>query len=81
MTLADVADQAPEVFADILCSDPEWVDAEFEQIVSGFWDEPTSTASSPRSPTVADHPGNGTADDLFDDQWSVETLATIRSPP
>jgi len=81
VTVADVVDQASEVFADLLCSDPEWVDAEFEQIVSGFWDEPMSTAGPPRSPSIANHAGSATTERFLDDRRSAETSATIRSPP
>ena len=81
MAVSDVVDEAPEEFADILCSDPEWLDAEFERIVSGFWDEPPSTATRPGSPSVATHVAGGPRGQFLGDQWSAETSATIRSPP
>jgi hypothetical protein len=81
VTAADVVDRTADVFADILCADSEWVDAEFEQIVSGFWDEPTSTASPPRSPSVANRPESTRTHEPVSDQWCAETYATIRSPP
>jgi hypothetical protein len=83
---AEAVDRTAEVFADILCSDPEWVDAEFEEIVSGFWKTPTptptSTTASPRprivrawlvGGQVAPHWGNSGPHREF--------RATIRSPP
>jgi hypothetical protein len=81
---ADAVDRTAEVFADILCSDPEWVDAEFEEIVSGFWKAPTPTSTTaslrPRiarawlvGGQVAPHWGNSGPHREF--------RATIRSPP
>jgi hypothetical protein len=81
VAVADVVDGTAEVFADILCSDPEWVDAEFEQIVSGFWDEPTSSTAPSRPLSVATHSGRRTTREFFPDPRSSGPRATIRSPP
>lgn len=81
MTVAGVADPTSEVFADILCSDPEWVDAEFEQIVSGFTDEPTITSTPPRSPSFAIHSIRRPEREPWSDRRWTEKFATIRAPP
>lgn len=82
MAAAEAVDRTAEVFADILCSDPEWVDAEFEEIVSGLWETPTSTTASQRPRIVRSWlagaqatPNWGNADP------HRELRATIRSPP
>jgi hypothetical protein len=79
---ADAVDRTAEVFADILCSDPEWVDAEFEEIVSGFWETPTSTTESQRPRIVR----TGLVGGQVTPNWGSadphrELRATIRSPP
>ncbi|MFJ3423731.1 hypothetical protein [Leifsonia aquatica] len=84
MTVADGVDQVSAEFADIVCSDPEWVAAEFEQIVSGLWDEPLparTTASGSHSESgpagwVARR-SHGVSRTL----WSAGVRATTRSPP
>lgn len=84
MTVADSVDQVSAEFADIVCSDPEWVAAEFEQIVAGLWDEPVLA----RTAASGSHPASGAAawmarrsDGASRFLWRVDVLATIRSPP
>lgn len=84
MTVADSVDQVSAEFADIVCSDPEWVAAEFEQIVSGLWDEPFPT----RTAASGSHSERGQAGWMARRShgasrtlWSAEVRATTRSPP
>ncbi|MGJ4844894.1 hypothetical protein [Leifsonia sp. Le1] len=81
MTVADVVEQTADEFAEILCSDQEWVDAEFEQIVSGFWDAPATTADAPRSRDAAAHPDRRTTSHPRGGPRAPEPRASIRSPP
>jgi len=81
VTVADSVDQA---FADIVCSDPEWVAAEFEQIVSGLWDEPVAVRTAASGSRSASGPVSGAARrrrGAARSLWRVDVLATIRSPP
>jgi hypothetical protein len=78
----EAVDRMADMFAEILCSDPEWVDAEFDEIVSGFWETPTSTTAPQRPRIVRSSleggqvtPNWGNADP------HRELRATIRSPP
>lgn len=48
MAAAEDVDRADEMFADIVCSDPDWVDREFEEIIADWLDAP---------PRVVRHPG------------------------
>ncbi|MFJ3489909.1 hypothetical protein [Leifsonia aquatica] len=84
MTVADGVDQVSAEFADIVCSDPEWVAAEFEQIVAGLWDEPLPA----RTAASGSHSESGPAGwvarrshGALRTLWSAEVRATIRSPP
>jgi hypothetical protein len=42
---ADDSARVAEEFADIVCSEPDWLDAEFEAIVAGFWNTPKTAAA------------------------------------
>lgn len=84
MTVTDGVDQVSAEFADIVCSDPEWVAAEFEQIVSGLWDEPVLARTAASGPDSEGGPAgwvtrgsHGASRTL----WSAEVRATTRSPP
>ncbi len=44
---ADESARMADEFADIICSDPDWLDAEFEEIVAGFWKAPKTVVASP----------------------------------
>lgn len=82
MAAVEAVDRTADVFADILCSDPEWVDAEFEEIVSGFWETPTSTTASPRPSIVRSWLAGGQVTPNWVNADPHRALrATIRSPP
>ncbi|WP_313539519.1 hypothetical protein [Leifsonia aquatica] len=84
MTVADDVDQVSAEFADIVCSDPEWVAAEFEQIVSGLWDEPAPACTAASGSRPVSGPAGWMArrnDGASRTLWSAEVRATIRSPP
>ncbi|GAA0422828.1 hypothetical protein HNR14_001297 [Leifsonia naganoensis] len=84
MTVADSVDQVSAEFADIVCSDPEWVAAEFEQIVAGLWDEPVPPRTAASGSRSASGPASGDARRSSGASrflWRVDVLATIRSPP
>jgi hypothetical protein len=84
VTVADDVDQVSAEFADIVCSDPEWVAAEFEQIVSGLWDEPFPTRTAASGSNSERGPASGAArrgDGASRTLWSAEVRATTRSPP
>lgn len=75
-------DRTGEVFADIVCSDPDWVDAEFEAIISGFWDRPTPTSApaGPRITGATDGEGSIVAVQAAGAR-PRSSRSTIRSPP
>lgn len=80
MTVADSVDQASAAFADIVCSDPEWVAAEFAEIVAGLSDPaPTRTASS--GPRIAQGSRRRVTLRYPAASWWADVLRTIRSPP
>ncbi|MBB2968024.1 hypothetical protein [Leifsonia aquatica] len=84
MTVADSVDQVSAEFADIVCSDPEWVAAEFEQIVSGLWDEAAPACTAASGSHSVRGPASGAArrgDGASRTLWSAEVRATTRSPP
>jgi hypothetical protein len=84
VTVADSVDQVSAAFADIVCSDPEWVAAEFEQIVSGLWDEPVRTRTVASGSRSGSGPESGPARRSHGASrtlWWVDVLATTRSPP
>lgn len=43
-------ERAAEAFADLVFSDPDFVDVEFEEIIAGFWDAPRDILTPPHSP-------------------------------
>lgn len=84
MSVADGVDQVSAEFADIVCSDPEWVDAEFEQIVSGLWDEPARACTAASGSHSESGPAGWVARRSHGASrtlWSAEVRATTRSPP
>ena len=48
MTAAAAVDPVAQEFVDILCSDSEWVDEEFEHIVAGLQGAPPTAPSASR---------------------------------
>lgn len=75
-----MVDSTAEIFADIICADPEWVDGEFWAIVGGSDDIPAAIdASLPaRSRGVEDADETG----LPDARGALHrTDSPIRSPP
>ncbi|HEV7184117.1 MAG TPA: hypothetical protein VGN33_06435 [Leifsonia sp.] len=70
------------MFADIVCSDPEWVDLEFEEIVAGLRNAP-HTASAQSQPLEQDAPhrdGDGRRI-LSSATRPIRLRSSIRSPP
>lgn len=81
MDAAPAIDTTADVFAEIVCSDPEWVDAEFEQIISGFWDATVSTGSVTPPPTAESWTEGSESREPVARGWSSRVDATVRSPP
>jgi hypothetical protein len=78
----EAVDQTAELFADIVCSDPDWVDLEFEEIIAGLRSEPRRAAGQPQPPDG----GRRRSDDGHRQRPTSETgsrrsWSTIRSPP
>jgi hypothetical protein len=46
--------EADAAFADVLCADQQWVDAEFDALISACFGEPPAPPAPPRVPP---HPG------------------------
>lgn len=59
--MTDILTNRASGFADLVCADPELVDAEFEALVRANWDEPPSVPDVPPSPMPAPH---GTGPDV-----------------
>jgi len=81
--VVDAVDNAVDVFADIITSDPEWVDAEFEAIIAGLGDAPrlvsVHSVPPPGSPAV---PSAGDRRRAIDDRAHPRRYrSSIRSPP
>jgi len=47
--------EADAAFADLICADPQWLDAEFDALVSASFSEPPAPPSAP--PRVPPRPG------------------------
>jgi hypothetical protein len=79
---ARTVDRTAEEFADILCSDPEWVDLEFAEIVAGLRNAPHTTAEQ-AWPPEHDLPHSGGRDPRLPSGWigSAPSRSSIRSPP
>jgi len=80
---ADESAWIAEVFADMICSDPDWLDAEFEAIVADFWKMPKTAAGSSWAPDSAPAgPGAGASQNVTGGGCVPSLVATpIRSPP
>lgn len=52
--LTPVADR--DAFVDLVCSDPEWLRAEFDAIVAGQWEDSPPSGTEPTVPTYEPHP-------------------------
>ncbi len=50
MPTAEDSPRLAEMFADIVCSETDWMDAEFEAIVAEFWQTPQTVIAPPRAP-------------------------------
>lgn len=76
------AEQISEMFADIFCSDPEWVDREFAEIIAGLLGQSSAVAGPGPGPRSADSVPHwpGAAHDVDGDRprWR---MWSIRSPP
>lgn len=59
MAAARAVDPTAEAFADIICSDQDWVDAEFEEIVAAFLGGPAATVTVPPTPATLAQPSAG----------------------
>jgi hypothetical protein len=79
---ARTVDRTAEEFADILCSDPEWVDLEFAEIVAGLRNAPQTTAEQ-AWPPEHDPSHSGGRDRRLPSGWigSTPSRSSIRSPP
>jgi hypothetical protein len=72
-----------DVFADILCSDPEWVDSEFEAIVSGVLDASIAASAPSLAPVAWPKPARTWQRRAQRAVAAIvhETRSRIRSPP
>lgn len=77
-------DRVTEEFWDIVCSDPEWVEAEFRAIMAGVRDEPM-TAAILRDHGAAFVPSSAVPLRLMPRERPIHTRSrahsSIRSPP
>jgi hypothetical protein len=48
--------EADAAFADLICADPQWLDAEFDALISASFSEPPAS-SPPAPPRVPPRPG------------------------
>jgi hypothetical protein len=78
---AGAIERTADVFADILCADPEWVELEFEEIIAGLRDAPRSAPTPPwPMPHGPSAEGRDHRPHLHGARRS-RTEASIRSPP
>lgn len=80
MTAVDSVEDPGVVFADIVCADPEWVAAEFAQLVSDIAVVATSTAARPRPSAVGGPPAQGTRHHVGSG-WLPSVPERVRAPP
>jgi hypothetical protein len=76
--------QTAKVFADMLCSDPEWVDSEFEAIVSGLLIAPSAASApslAPFRPSKSPQWDERKLTQCAADADARNTRSRIRSPP
>lgn len=80
---ADDSARAAETFADIVYSEPDWLDAEFEAIVAGFWNAPKTLAAPLRRPDdVIVVSGSDSVQPLARQEDIASSAGSpIRSPP
>jgi len=70
------------MFADIVCSDPEWVDLEFEALIAGLRNTPRTVSVQPLPPGGAAIPlPDRGAPSVQRRGIALRTRSSIRSPP
>ncbi|HEX6527501.1 MAG TPA: hypothetical protein VF070_46930 [Streptosporangiaceae bacterium] len=68
--------EADTAFADLICADPQWLDAEFDALIAAYFSEPPATPP-PAPPRVPPRPG---APGPPSRQLVAPGLASIASP-
>ncbi|KJL26517.1 hypothetical protein RN51_00159 [Microbacterium oxydans] len=83
MTVADPIDTTSAAFLDIICADPDWVRAEFTQVVSYLMTVSTTTALSPSqaSEVPADSRWSGRLTGTAEDSFHHVIRERVRAPP
>jgi hypothetical protein len=83
--MSTIHDESTTEFVDVLCDDPDWLRAEFDELIAAVWDQPPAQRppSPPQRPAPLPHPHRPVAEHRRTSRavHPSDPLAHERSPP